>query len=117
MTVRRLDESGDIATSGAQFISGIDEVAQTVLTRLRLFYGEYFRDVTDGTQWFEAILGKNGSQQSREAALRNRIAQTPGVVRLTSFEFDFDIETRKATVTAGVLTTYGETTTVTYSNG
>ena len=116
MTVRRLDDSGDIATSGAQFISGIDEVAQTVLTRLRLFYGEYFRDVTDGTQWFEAILGKNGSQQAREAALRTRIAQTPGVVRLTSFEFDFDIENRKATVTAGILTTYGETT-VTHSNG
>lgn len=107
MTVRKLDENGDIVTRGVQFISERDEIAQTIRTRLRLFLGEYFRDITDGTPWFEQILGKGTSMDAREAALRNRIVNTPGVVRLTSFTTDFNLSSRKYTVTAGALTTYG----------
>lgn len=107
MTVRRLDENGDIVTRGQQFIGGREEIAQTVLTRLRLFLGEYFRDITDGTPWYEQILGKFTSLSSAEAALRARIANTPGVIRLTSFSADFDITTRRYSVTAGILTEFG----------
>lgn len=108
MTVRRLDdETGDIVTRGQQFISGQSEVAQTVLTRLRLFLGEYFRDVTDGTPWYEQILGKFVNLNAAEAALRARIANTPGVVRLISFSADFNIGNRQYSVTAGILTEFG----------
>lgn len=107
MTVRKLDDDGDIVTQGTQFLMGANEIEQTIRTRLRLFLGEYFRDITDGTPWFEQILGKGTSMDAREAALRNRIVNTPGVVRLTSFSTDFDLSTRKYTVTAGALTTYG----------
>lgn len=107
MTVRQLDENSDIVTQGTIFITGANEIEQTIRTRLRLFLGEYFRDITDGTPWFEQILGKGASMSAREAALRNRIVRTPGVVRLTSFSTDFDISTRKYTVTAGALTIYG----------
>jgi len=107
MTVRKLDDDGDIVTQGTQFLTGVNEIEQTIRTRLRLFLGEYFRDITDGTPWFEQILGKGASMDAREAALRNRIVNTPGVVRLTSFSTDFDLSTRKYTVTAGALTTYG----------
>ena len=57
MTVRLLDSDsdGDITTSGQQFTTEVEEIAQTVKTRLRLFLGEYFRDVTDGTPWWESI--------------------------------------------------------------
>ncbi len=107
MTVRRLDENGDIVTQGRQFTGGVEEIEQTIRTRLRLFLGEYFRDITDGTPWFEQILGKGASMSARESALRNRIARSPGVIRLTSFSTDFDINTRKYSVTAGALTQYG----------
>lgn len=108
MTVRRIDEeSGDIVTRGQQFISEREEIAQTVKTRLRLFLGEYFRDIRDGTPWYEQILGKFTSLDAAEAALRNRIANTPGVIRLTSFSTDFDINTRAYSVSAGILTQYG----------
>lgn len=107
MTVRKLDENGDIVTNGTIFISGLDEIEQTIRTRLRLFLGEYFRDITDGTPWFEQILGKGVSMSAREAALRNRILRSPGVIRLTSFNTDFDLNTRKYSVTVGVLTTFG----------
>lgn len=107
MTVRKLDENGDIVTQGEQFIRERAEIAQTVMTRLRLFLGEYFRDITDGTPWYEQILGKFQSLSNAEAALRARIANTEGVIRLTYFRASFDINTRKYSVTAGILTKFG----------
>lgn len=108
MISRRLDpDTGDIATAGEQFITGREEVAQCVQTRLRLFLGEYFRDITDGTPWFQEILGKFASIDNVENILRARIAETPGVVRLTNFSSTFDPVTRKYSVTAGILTEYG----------
>ena len=110
MTVRLLDpETGDIATSGVQFATETVEVAQTVKTRLQLFLGEYFRDITDGTPWWESILGKEGTLSSKEAAIKNRIIRTDGVTQILSFDTDFDINTRAYTVTAAILTIYGET--------
>lgn len=108
MTVRRLDpETGDIVTSGQQFIVDREEIAQTVKTRLALFLGEYFRNITDGTPWYEQILGKFSSLDTVEAVLRARIANTLGVVRLTSFDTDFDLDTRNYSVRAGILTEFG----------
>lgn len=108
MTVRALDESGDIVTRGTQFIIGRDEIAQTIKTRLALFLGEYFRNIQEGTPWYEQILGKFVSLDTVEAVLRARIANTPGVIRLTSFSTDFDLDARKYSLTAGVLTQYGD---------
>ena len=109
MTVRLLDADGDISTSGQQFATGREEIAQTVQTRLRLFLGEYFRDVTDGTPWWESILGKEGTLSSKEAIIKSRIIRTEGVEQLIEFSTDFDINTRAYSVSAGILTPYGET--------
>lgn len=108
MTVRKLLDSGDIATSGSQFVSGASEVAQTIKTRLQLFLGEYFRDVAEGTDWFGRILGKNVGLGRAEAEIKRRIAQTPDVRAITGFQFDFDTASRTATVTCSVATPYGE---------
>ncbi|MGL5726397.1 MAG: hypothetical protein ACRCYD_00865 [Plesiomonas sp.] len=109
MTVRKIDPlTGDIVTSGEQFITGQEEIAQTIQTRLRLYLGEYFRDITDGTPWFETILGKDTNRNAAEASLRNRIVRTEGVIRLTSFSFTADPVSRKASVTAGCMTKYGQ---------
>lgn len=110
MTVRLIDpDTGDIVTSGKQFTDSVEEIAQTVKTRLRLFLGEYFRDVTDGVPWWESILGKEGTLSSKEAIIKSRILRTDGVIRLVSFSTDFDINTRIYTVNAGILTKYGVT--------
>lgn len=107
MTVRALDANGDIVTRGVQFISGRDEIAQTIKTRLALFLGEYFRNIKDGTPWYEQILGKFVSLDMVEAVLRTRIANSPGVIRLTEFGTDFDLDSRKYSLHASVLTEYG----------
>lgn len=108
MTVRLLDADGDITTSGTQFTSGAEEIAQTVKTRLRLFLGEYFRDITDGTPWYESILGKEGTLSSKEATIKNRIIRTDGVTGLAEFTTGFDINTRVYTVKAVILTIHGQ---------
>lgn len=108
MQVRRLDDGGDLVTRGRMFQSGREAIAQTVVTRLKLFLGEYFRDVTDGTPWFQQILGKPENLNAVEAILRNRIAHSPGVVRLLSFDLQFDLDARALSIQSQVLTAYGE---------
>jgi len=108
MTVRAIDSNGDIVTSGRQFISGQSEVAQTISTRLRLFLGEYFRDVNDGTPWYQTIFVKSGTLSSKDTAIKRRILQTPGVVNILDYKTDYDINTREYSVTAQILTDFGE---------
>lgn len=111
MTVRRLDPiTGDIVTRGRQFITGKlsqEEIAQTIRTRLRLFYGEYFRNITIGTPWFQVILDKNATLAQRDAAIKRIIIQTEGVLQLLKFETDYILATRSYTVSAEVLTATG----------
>jgi hypothetical protein len=108
MTVRKLNTiTGDIVTSGVQFTSGQDEIAQTIRTRLKLFLGEYFRDITDGTPWFQSILIKNGTLTSKDAILKQRIIQTEGVNAIVEFLSDYDIDSRKYSIQCIVSTPFG----------
>jgi hypothetical protein len=122
MTVRALDSTGDIATSGAQFFSGYSalEVAQNVRTRLKLFTNEWFLNINEGTPWFDSavapgILGKNTrTAASREAVIRRRIFLSPGMAGMTSFKVDYDLATRSLSVQAGTISKSGEQSAITY---
>lgn len=107
---RRLDENGDPVISGKVWIYDIEAVAQTINTRLNLFAGEYWRDVTDGTPWIEKILTKNNRKntlQSKITILKNRILQTNGVISILEWETSFSYQDRKLSVTATILTEFG----------
>lgn len=108
MTVRRLQSNGDIMTSGSQFYVDVNEVAQTIKTRLALFSGEYFRDTSQGTPWFQQILGKNNNQDLKEAAIKRVISQTRNVIGISSFNAEFERNGRKFSVTASVVTPFGQ---------
>ena len=84
----------DIATSGRQFVTGAEATAQAVRARLRLFLGEWFLDVSQGTPWFQSILGK-APQDVAEIELKNRILSAPGVAQIRKFEFDPDLTNRR----------------------
>lgn len=113
MRVRKLGEDDDIETSGVIWAKDAEAVAQTVKTRLRLFLGEYFRDVLDGVPWFEksdgteGILGKGYALGAVESILRARIAETEGVVRLLRFGLSFDQNKRSLNVSATIQTDFG----------
>lgn len=108
MTVRRLDvTTGDIVTSGVQFISGQEEIAQTIRTRLRLFLGEYFRNINEGTPWFQSILNKRGTLSNKDAIIKQRILQTDGVTQIIEYSADYDIDSRLYSIKCIVSTPFG----------
>lgn len=113
MRVRGLDENGDLITNGEIWKYDKEAISQTIATRLKLFLGEYFRDISDGVPWFEkengteGILGKGFSLAQVESILRNRIARTEGVVKLLSFNISYDETERKITISTMVLTEFG----------
>ncbi len=107
MTVRRLEDVGDIATSGAQFLSDQKEIAQTVMTRLKLFLGEYFRDILDGTPWYQEILGKGQSLEVRDAIIKRRVLRTNGVLSIFKYSSEFDLQSRQYLVSMGIVTSFG----------
>lgn len=90
---------GDIVTSGDHFITGKEETSQACICRLRLFLGEYFLDATDGTPWFQSILGKS-SRDIAEANIKQRILSTKGVLAINTFDMDSDPRKRTFTIRA-----------------
>lgn len=109
MRYRKLDADGDYTLgSGADFHANTPEaVAQAVLTRLRLWTGEWFVDTTDGTPWDTEILGKRLQRKNPDSAIKRRILETDGVTEITDYSSTFDGETRKFSVTATINTAYG----------
>lgn|SRR5574343_392757 len=109
MQYRKLDSAGDYTLgSGADFhVNTPETVAQAVVTRLRLWTGEWFVDTTDGTPWDTEILGKRLQRKNPDSAIKRRILETPGVTEITEYSSTFDGETRKFSVTATINTDYG----------
>lgn len=112
MRYRKLDASDDMVFGKGQTSIHRDTpeaVAQSIRTRLGLWKGEWFLDTTEGTPYFQSILGAN-TLSTRDDAIRNRITETPGVYSLDEYSSSFDPDSRKFTVTATVTTKYGSTT-------
>lgn len=111
MRYRKQDENGDYTFGnglGNFHIDNVDAVAQAIDTRLKLWIGEWFADVSDGTGWTQAILGKH-SQNLYELTLRQRVLETRGVISIQGFQSSLDPNTRELAVTMVVDTIYGQT--------
>ena len=98
----RAFENGDIVTSGQTFKTGKAATAQAIQQRLRMFRGEFFLDATDGTGWFQEILGKSPDGVA-EASLKQRIISAQGVVNITQFSFKRDGDARSIQVESTVI--------------
>ncbi|WP_283603381.1 hypothetical protein [Serratia proteamaculans] len=86
-----------------------EAVAQAVKTRFELWAGEWFLDVTEGTPYREAILGKHKSA-AYNMAVRERILGTQGVSEILTFTTEYNPDTRRVIFTATINTLYGEAT-------
>lgn len=109
MRYRKLDASGDMMFGRGQqdYYRDVPEApAQAVKTRLALRLGEWFLDVTDGTPYDTEILGAH-TQNTRDAAIRERIEGTQGVASLDAYSSTFNPDTRAFVVQATVTTIYG----------
>lgn len=96
-------QSGDIVTSGDdQFVTGKESTLHGLAHRLKMFLGEFFLDISDGTPWFQSILGKN-PQDIAEINLKQRIITSPDVVGITRFEFSSNAIERKISIDADIV--------------
>jgi hypothetical protein len=107
--VRAMSATGDMTfgSSKANFlIDSPQAVGQLVKTRLLLWEGEWFLNLSEGTPWFQNILGKS-SESIRDAAIQNRIANTPFVTGILSYASQ--VLLRNLTITATLATAFGQT--------
>jgi hypothetical protein len=110
MRIRKQDANGDFTfgqSSNNYYLNTPAGVGQLVLTRLLLFTGEWFINITDGTPWMTQILGYN-TQATRDRAIKARILDTQGVVSILNYSST--VTNRNLKVTAEIVTLYGVTT-------
>ena len=107
----QLDNNGDIFTRnyGLARISGNDQIAQRISTRLKLLLGEWFLDTGAGVPWFDQILIKNANRAIVQGVLKRAILQTPKVNELIRFDISEDSVNRKIVVNFAVTVNDGST--------
>lgn len=105
MRYRKDDAAGDyVFGPGAVFLADSPAaVAQAVLTRLRLYAGEWFLDRREGLT-LDLVLGY-GTQTTRDREIQRRIAGTKGVRRI--IVYSSSVEARAMRVSCEVETDYG----------
>lgn len=112
MRYRKLNESGDMNFGNRQVDFYKDDpvgVVQAVWTRLRLWAGEWFLDLAEGTPYQQSALGV-AKFHTIEPAIRQRILETTGVTGIDQLEVSINPDERKVTITATIVTEFGETT-------
>jgi hypothetical protein len=103
MIYRALDANGDYQI-GVFLADSPAAVGQAVVTRLMLWKGEWFLDVTDGTPWLQDITGNNTNY---DFEIQSRILDTPGVTDIVAYSST--VVNRRLSVTATINTLYGQT--------
>ncbi|MDE1703237.1 hypothetical protein [Acinetobacter nosocomialis] len=110
MRYRKLSSDGDYVFGSGKndfLVNSLEAVAQAILTRLKLWLGEWFADTSDGTGWNQSIVGKQ-SKNLYELTLHQRVLETPGVNSIVDFQSALDPDTRRLTVLMTVNTIFGE---------
>lgn len=110
MRYRALSNDGDytFGAGPANFLVNTPEtVAQSVRTRLLLWQGEWFLDITVGTPWLQQILGTGKGKALRDLVIQTRVLQTIGVTGINDYFSNDDQETRKMAVKMTITTIYG----------
>jgi hypothetical protein len=109
MRYRALDADGDYTFGrglGNFLIDNRECVAQSVLTRMRLWQGEWFIDKTSGMPWATEVLGKY-TLPLYDFAIRQRILGTENVTGIAAYSSTYDSATRAIAVEAEIDTAYG----------
>lgn len=84
------DDTRDISIENGDFVilSEADETAQSILIRIRMFFGEWFLDTTQGTRYFGLIFQKQTDLVATEIELRQRLLGTVGVKSVLEFSLE-----------------------------
>lgn len=92
---------------GANFlVDSPAAVAQCVVTRLRLWEGEWYLALDEGTPYFQDVLGQYNPGLAA-AVVQDRIVNTPFVTGLNNFNFNYNSETRVLQTSGEIITAFG----------
>lgn len=108
MRNRQMDAADDYAGFSGSTRFLVDSpaaVAQAVLTRMRLYTGEWFLDTEEGLD--KSLILGYGTAGTRDVAIQQRILGTPGVQAIDSYSSNVD-SARGFTVACLLTTIYGE---------
>lgn len=106
-----LDGDNDPVFDNTATLHGAQAVAQAVLTNLRLFYGEWWENLSLGLPVFQQMLGQLGDTRTLETAKRliqQTIESTPYVVAVTNILVEF--KDGQLSFSADINTAFGPTT-------
>ena len=104
MQYRQLSATGDYLI-GLPFLANSPQcVGQAIVTRLKLWQGEWFLNTAYGTPWLQNILGRS---QNPDAYIKARILGTPGVTSLLAYLSSYNGQNRSLSVSGSVVTLYG----------
>jgi len=106
MIYRKLDSNGDYSHA-AYFRNEFEAVSQAVMTRLRLWEGEWFIDLQEGTPYLDGVMGKYTSD-TIDALIKERILNTEGVIEILEYSSSYNPDLRKYTITVKISTIYGD---------
>lgn len=112
MKYRKLDENGDYAfgNNSYDYIEKDEAIAQAIKTKLYLFYGEWWEDISLGLPMFQSILGQVSNNNLRQTVIllcAEQISLVEGVTSVDSISVD--ISARKLGLTIDVTTENGTT--------
>ncbi len=108
---RALDVDGDYSFghgSSDFLVDSAAAVAQAVMTRLKLWQGEWFLDLVDGMPWNQRVLGVS-RPGPRDAAIRARILETPFVTHILDYTSSVDVASRSFSGSCKIDTAFGPT--------
>lgn len=83
-----------VETNDLVIVSGVDAVLQNLKIRLRTFIGEWAFDTSVGVDYYGVLFVKKPSIPSIEAMIKSVILRTEGVLRITEFNFTYDLQLR-----------------------
>ena len=112
MKYRKLDKNGDyvFGNNSYDYIEKDEAIAQAIKTKLYLFYGEWWEDISLGLPMFQSILGQVSNSNLRQSVIllcAEQINLVEGVVSVDSISVD--ISARKLGLTIDVTTENGTT--------
>jgi hypothetical protein len=111
MRYRKLDPLNDYSFGNGQldFWDNVPmAVGQAVQTGLMLWLGEWYLDTSQGTPYIQGVLGKQ-TQAIADGTIQNQIANTTGVVDISSYASEFNTQQRTFSAQTSIDTIYGPT--------
>ncbi len=110
MSSVKLNDSHDleIVNNDLFIVEGADEVKQKLLQKFKMFYKEWFLDVSQGIPYIEEVFLKQPNTFRVDAILKQTIVSTEGVLELLEYDLDFNNSTRALKLKFLVKTNSGE---------